>query len=736
MHASGSDHRASFNTRIITSMQHPVVAMPQVLWFFLTPALVIISHLVVPPPVAAAATVSGMAPSAVPQPRASCPDKCGNVDIPYPFGIGDDCAWPALGNFNITCNHSFSPPRPYSGDFEIINITVEAGEMRVFNPVSYICYNSSNTAEPNGTGWSLELASSFLISKTRNMFTAIGCYTEAYLGGKTAHSNYLTGCISYCESLGDAAQDNDECAGLGCCQMGISGSIRTIGVDWGTLNSNPAWKYSPCSYAFVAEKGWYHFHREDLSRDGTKSFLSRVGERRANPLVLDWAIRNNGSCLLPPEASGGKPTAAACVSEHSLCVSATQGEGYLCNCSQGYTGNPYVIGGCTNINECELQKSYPTWLYPCYSGSTCHDTEGTDRQMQRPEYRSREFAFAAVLCAIVLLVILAYFGPKKLKRRKQRMCFDKNGGQILKGAEINIFTQEQLENITNRYTTPIGEGNFGKVFMGKIEGDQQVTVKCSSPKGKELPREEFVKEITIQFRIRHANLARLIGCCLETDVPMLVFEYFPNGSLYKLLHVTRHQVLPLPARLNIAIGSAEALAYMHSPGGQNHVHGDIKSDNILIDNNLMPKVSDFGSSKLMSIDRCAWEVKADRSYMDPVYMKTDRFTEKSDVYSFGVVLLELITRKKVKYDGSNSLPIDFIKSCKEEGNGRTMYDRDILAEGDAQSQAYMECLDRIGKLAVRCLKEDVDERPTMAEVVEELKQAKFEACGGPCSEAS
>ncbi|XP_062182720.1 wall-associated receptor kinase 5-like isoform X2 [Phragmites australis] len=706
MHASGSDQRASFTAascftiQIITRMKHPV-AMPQVLWFFLTPALVIISHLVVPPPVAvavsgmapsAAATVSDVAPSAVPAPRRpGCPDKCGDVDIPYPFGIGDDCAWQDLGDFTITCNHSFSPPRPYKGDFEIINITVEAGEMRVFSPVSYICYNSSNTTEPGGDAdWSLSSTDTpFLISPTRNVFTGVGCSTVAFLEGREDGS-YFTGCITTCESLEEAAQDGDECTGLGCCQTHIPGNLSVIHVYWSKGNDthvNTAWEYSPCSYAFVSEKGWYHFRREDLSRDGNKSFLSRVGERTI-PLVFDWAIRKNGSCLLPPEASGGKPTASACVSEHSLCVNATQGDGYLCNCSQGYTGNPYRIRGCTTV-----------------------------------------------FCVIVLLVILAYFGPKKLKRRKQRMCFDKNGGQILKGAEINIFTQEQLKNITNHYTTPIGEGNFGKVFMGKIDGDQQVAVKCSSPKGKELPREEFVKEITIQFRIRHANLARLIGCCLETDVPMLVFEYFPNGSLYRLLHVTRHQVLPLPARLNIAIGSAEALAYMHSAGGQNHVHGDIKSDNILIDNNLMPKVSDFGSSKLMSIDRCAWEVKADRSYMDPMYMKTDRFTEKSDVYSFGVVLLELITGKKAKYDGNNSLPIDFVKSCKEEGNGRKMYDRDILAEGDAQSQAYMECLDRIGELAVRCLKEDDDERPTMAEVVEELKQVKFEAWGGPCSEA-
>ena len=112
----------------------------------------------------------------------------------------------------------------------------------------------------------------------------------------------------------------------------------------------------------------------------------------------------------------------------------------------------------------------------------------------------------------------------------------------------------------------------------------------------------------------------------------------------------------------------------------------------------------------------------------PEYAYTLKVDEKSDVYSFGVVLLEIITRKTAKY-GDKSLPLDFVKCCKEEGNGRKLYDGDIKYNNDAQSHCHMECLDRIGKLAVRCLMEDVDERPSMAEVVEELKQVKLKACG-------
>jgi len=344
--------------------------------------------------------------------------------------------------------------------------------------------------------------------------------------------------------------------------------------------------------------------------------------------------------------------------------------------------------------------------------------------------------FAGTFVASVLACLVVM----EIKRRKQKKFFDKNGGEILKSMGINIFTERQLKKITNRYSTPIGEGAFGKVFMGIIDATQRVAVKRSHVKGEALHQEDFVNEITIQFRISHANLVRLVGCCLETDIPMLVFEFVPNGSLYNVLHgASKLHMLPLLVRLDIALGSAQALAYMHSHGSHNHVHGDVKSGNILLDENLTPKVSDFGSSKLVSIAMHAnWSVAGDMNYIDPVYIKTGCFTEKGDVYSFGVVLLELITRKTAKYDGCRSLPIDFIMSCKDQGKRRAMYDRDILCEDgdDGQSYVNMECLDRVGELAVRCLKEDVEERPTMVEVVEVLKQVKSIACRCSCSHAS
>ncbi|CAD6228481.1 unnamed protein product [Miscanthus lutarioriparius] len=655
--------------------------MPRALCLLL---VVLVCRFHLPPPLmmAAAATFPGvMARSSDAAPQSSdCPSLCGDVEISYPFGIGDNCS---LHNaFTITCNTSFSrPPRPYWGNLEVINISVETGELRVFSPVSFVCYDnssSSSSSPSRSVSWIFRLRSPFLISTRRNVFTAIGCSTQALLLGR---KGYFTGCTTTCQSLDLAAEDRAECTGLGCCQAAISGKLDTMQINWDRpsyLPDNQAWTFSPCSYFFVAEKSWYVFSRQDLVGVGEESFSRRVGNRTI-PLVLDWAVVN-GSC------NASATEVSACVSTHSYCVDATQGPGYLCSCSMGYKGNPYITDGCKNIDECRIYN-------PCGTGSICHDTPGGYKCICKFWYRpsgagcQRIFSTSTVwtIIATCVLAFLIYLGIRDMKKRKQRNFFNKNGGELLKDVGIIIFTERELKKMTNGYKEIIGEGAFGKVYMGTtMDGTEQVAIKCSFAKSKQLRHDEFRNEITFQFKIDHANVVRLIGCCLETNVPKLVFEFVPNGSLCDLLHGARRQELPLPARLHIAIGAAEALSYMHS-------HGDM-------------------------------------NYIDPTYIKTGRFTEKSDVYSFGVVLLELITRKTAKYDESNSLPIDFVKCCKEQGNGRAMYDREILMAHHAQ-----ECLDKIGALAVQCLKEDVDERPTMAQVLKQLEQVKVIACGGSSS---
>jgi serine/threonine protein kinase len=308
------------------------------------------------------------------------------------------------------------------------------------------------------------------------------------------------------------------------------------------------------------------------------------------------------------------------------------------------------------------------------------------------------------------------------EKRRLRDRFKKNGGQLLESIKIEIFRKGELDKITKNYRTIIGKGAFGEVYKGTTSKYGQVAVKRSIAINKECQK-DFANEIQIQSQISHKNVVQLLGCCLETEVPMLVYEFVPRGSLYDVLHGKngngRREPLSLRERLDIAIHSADALAYMHSEASQKILHGDVKSGNILLDDDFMPKVSDFGTSRLMSIkkDHTDWVI-GDSSYIDPVYMKTGLLTEKSDVYSFGIVLLELITRTKVRYDGNNSLPLNYV-TASVDGSVAQMYDTEILSSGED-----LNCLGEVGLIAVRCLEIAVKDRPTMTEVAEKIKRCK------------
>lgn len=300
------------------------------------------------------------------------------------------------------------------------------------------------------------------------------------------------------------------------------------------------------------------------------------------------------------------------------------------------------------------------------------------------------------------------------QRVKLKNIYDQNGGPVLHGVKnIRIYTRRQLIEITNNYERIIGQGHFGKVYMGILKDNQQVAVKKSIKVDKEI-KKEFTDEVIIQSEMRHKNIVRLLGCCLELSIPMLVYEFVAKGSLYDVLFKSRDNI-PVNKRLAIAIGSAEGLAYMHSAGESTIRHGDVKSANILLDEHFTPKVSDFGTSKLLAKgkDEKTDRVIGDMSYIDPIYMEKGLVTQKSDVYSFGVVLIELVTRRPATYDVDRSYVAKFIQYCAEK-RAKYFIDEDVTSEVD------INILEMISGVAVDCLKTNPEERHDMKQVEHRL----------------
>lgn len=235
----------------------------------------------------------------------------------------------------------------------------------------------------------------------------------------------------------------------------------------------------------------------------------------------------------------------------------------------------------------------------------------------------------------------------------------------------------------------------------------------------DVQNDQFANEVIIQSQVIHKNIVKLIGCCLEVDKPMLVYEFLSKGSLDDILHGSNCTPICLECRLNIAAESAEGLSYLHSKTTNVILHGDVKPANILLDDCFTPKISDFGISRLIVMDKEHTDfVIGDMTYMDPVYLQDGLLTDKSDVYSFGVVLLELISRKKATYVDNNSLVRNFVDAHKSQKEATELFDKEIA------KPEVLEVLNSLYEIAVNCLNLDVDKRPNMTEVADNLLMLK------------
>ncbi|CAD6264452.1 unnamed protein product [Miscanthus lutarioriparius] len=272
----------------------------------------------------------------------------------------------------------------------------------------------------------------------------------------------------------------------------------------------------------------------------------------------------------------------------------------------------------------------------------------------------------------------------------------------------------------------LGKGGSGTVYKGSLRDGRAVAIKkCKLVS--ERQEKEFGKEMLILSQVNHRYVVRLHGCCLEVEVPMLVYEFVPNGTLYHLIHGDRRHGgsrVSFATRLKIAHEAAEALAYLHSWASPPIIHGDVKSPNILIDESYAAKVSDFGASTLAPTDEAQFVtfVQGTYGYLDPEYMQTSKLTSKSDVYSFGVVLLELLTCRKAMNlqsldDEEINLSAQFLHAMGEKR-------LDEILDEQIKGEQSMELIEQVAELAKRCLEMASEKRPSMREVAEELDRVR------------
>ncbi|KAL2920881.1 Wall-associated receptor kinase 2 [Bienertia sinuspersici] len=666
-----------------------------------------------------------------------CSDKCGNFTIPYPFGIEDGCFYEEHNNitassFKINCSHNTSPPTPIFGsNLEVLNISLLEGELHTKYNVAYTCYNQ-NRGLLSGWDWIRINLVTFTLSSTKNILVALGCDTYAWFKGHQSSKNYSSGCMTTCVQPNDVI--NGECSGIGCCQASIPSEAYNVRINAKSFyNHSYVYQFNPCSVAFPVAKDSFRFHSKDLSQD--------VGYYKAmeQPIVINWSIgRKNCSVAKADNRYLCKENAECYDPDHEL--------GYRCKCKQGYFGNAYLPHGCTDVDECKEANDCEKAEYcintiggyycKCPKGYHGNGTKTDHCISNRKPWLIPVLATAGVGGGIITLLLTAFIlhwkhGESQLKKMREKF-FGQNGGLLLHEKlsrrhvdTLKIFTTQDLEFASNNYSNDnvIGRGGFGVVYKGVLPNNQAVAIK-KSLRVDPNQVEQFVNEVLVLSQIKNKYVVKLLGCCLESEVPLLVYEFINNGTLYDHLNDgIKASVLKWPVRLKIASQVAFVLSYLHDTIVTPIIHRDVKSMNILLDECYTAKVTDFGASKLIPPDQhqFATMVLGTRGYLDPEYMQTSELNQKSDVYSFGVVLVELLTRKKAysfqRPEIEKFLAMHFLIKMKE-GCLFDILDKNIVSEGT------IEEIHQVANLATWCLKLKGEERPTMKEVALELETIK------------
>uniref|UniRef100_A0A1J3FF73 Wall-associated receptor kinase-like 1 n=1 Tax=Noccaea caerulescens TaxID=107243 RepID=A0A1J3FF73_NOCCA len=667
----------------------------------------------------------------------SCNRICGGISIPFPFGIGEKECY--LNNwYEVVCNSTSGSDKniPFLSriNMEVVNISLPDGNepygvVHIKGPVTSLgCSASTNTSQvPEKPSPDLNVTgrgSPYFLTDD-NRLVAVGCGAKASL---TDIESEILGCESRCED-GKRSQQvtNSICDGYRCCQARIPmDRPQIIGINIDVTGGEG------CRVAFLTNKRYSasnvtepeQFHAGGYVVVELGWYFDTSDSRFRNPLGCKNMTRYSSYSSLDK-----------CGCEYQY----FSGMSYRnCYCNYGYTGNAYIRDGCIDTDLCKGRHT-------CKEDTNCVNMPGSAYSCVPKPKITKPSKFRVLLGTLIgllgLLSVVGIYGMYKLVNKRRRIIrskkfFKRNGGLLLKqqltttkkgNVEMSrIFSSKELKKATDNFSVDrvLGQGGQGTVYKGMLADGRIVAVKRSKLVDED-KMEEFINEVALVSQINHRHIVKLLGCCLETEVPVLVYEYIPNGDLFKRLHgdVSDDYKMTWEVRLRIAVEIAGALSYMHSAASFPIFHRDIKTANILLDEKYRAKVSDFGTSRSVTIDQTHLTtlVAGTFGYMDPEYFLSSQYTDKSDVYSFGVVLVELITGEKplsrVRSEQGRGLAAHFIEAMKQNRVIDIIDDR-------IKDESKMGQVIAVAKFARMCLSRKGKKRPNMKEVSFELERIR------------